>query len=41
VIGNSSRIKLRSADGSTRFMTTEEIEERKTQAEADVERFCQ
>lgn len=41
VIGNSSRIKLRSADGSTRFMTTEEIEERRTQAEADVERFCQ
>jgi hypothetical protein len=41
VIGSSNRIKLRSADGSTRFMTTEEIEERKVQAEADVERFCQ
>ncbi|MDH3218375.1 MAG: DUF4124 domain-containing protein [Gammaproteobacteria bacterium] len=41
VIGRSSRIKLRAADGSTRFMTTEEIEERKTQAEADIERFCQ
>ena len=41
VIGSSNRIKLKSADGSTRFMTTEEIEERKTQAEADVERFCQ
>ena len=41
IIGNSSRIKLRMADGSTRYMTTEEIEERKTQAEADVERFCQ
>ena len=41
VIGNSSRIKLKSADGSTRYMTSEEIEERKTQAEADVERFCQ
>jgi hypothetical protein len=41
VIGNSDRIKLRSADGSTRYMTTEEIEERKTQSEADVERFCQ
>ena len=41
VIGNSNRIKLKSADGSSRYMTTEEIEERKTQAEADVERFCQ
>lgn len=40
VINRSSRIKLRSADGSTRYMTTEEIEERKTQAEADVKRFC-
>lgn len=41
IIGSSSRIKLRNSDGSTRYMTTEEIEERKTQAEADVERFCQ
>ena len=41
VISNSDRVKLRSADGSTRYMTTEEIEERKTQSEADVERFCQ
>jgi hypothetical protein len=41
VINRSNRIKLRSADGSTRYMTTEEIEERRTQSEADVERFCQ
>jgi len=41
IIGSSSRIKLRNTDGSTRYMTTEEVEERKTQAEADVERFCQ
>jgi hypothetical protein len=41
VISRSNRIKLRSADGSTRYMTTEEIEERRTQSEADVERFCQ
>jgi hypothetical protein len=41
VISSSNRIKLKSADGSTRYMTTEEIEERKTQAEADIERFCQ
>ena len=41
IINNSNRIKLRSADGSTRYMTSEEIEERKTQSEADIERFCQ
>ncbi len=41
IINNSNRIKLRSADGSTRYMTTEEIDERKTESEADVERFCQ
>lgn len=40
VIGRSSRIKLRAADGSTRYLTTEEIEERKQQAEDDVKRFC-
>jgi hypothetical protein len=40
VINRSSRIKLRSADGSTRYMTSEEIEERKAQAEADIEQFC-
>ena len=40
VINRSSRIKLRSADGSTRYMTTEEIEERKKQAEDDVKQFC-
>ncbi len=41
VINSSSRIKLRNTDGSTRYMTTEEIEQRKSQAQADVERFCQ
>jgi len=40
VIGRSSRIKLRAADGSTRYLSTEEIEERKQQSEADIERFC-
>ena len=40
IIARSSRIKLRSADGTERYMTTEEIEERKKQSEADVERFC-
>ena len=41
VIGKSSRIKLRDADGNTRYMTSEEIEERRVQSEEDVERFCQ
>ncbi|MDH3633781.1 MAG: DUF4124 domain-containing protein [Gammaproteobacteria bacterium] len=41
IINNSNRIKLRSVDGSTRYMTSEEIEERKTQSEADIERFCE
>ncbi len=41
VIGRSSRIKLRQADGTERYLSTEEIEERKSQAEADIERFCQ
>lgn len=40
VIARSDRIKLKSADGSTRYMTTEEIEARKIQAEEDVEKFC-
>ncbi len=40
VIKTSSRIKLRSADGSTRYMTSEEIDQRRQQAEADVQQFC-
>ncbi|MEM7562025.1 MAG: DUF4124 domain-containing protein [Pseudomonadota bacterium] len=40
VISRSSRIKLQSADGTERYLTTEEIEERKQTAQADVERFC-
>jgi len=40
VIGNSDRVMLKSGDGSTRYMTTEEIAERKTRSEADVKRFC-
>ena len=41
VISRSSRIKLRSADGTERYLTTEEITQRKQQAEADIERFCE
>ena len=40
VISSSSRIRLKSPDGTTRYMTTEEITERKAQAEADAKRFC-
>lgn len=40
VISRSSRIKLRSADGTERYMTTEEIDERKKLAEEDVRQFC-
>ena len=39
-ISRSTRIKLKSADGTERYLTTEEIEQRKEQAEADVDRFC-
>ena len=41
VIMSSNRIKLKLADGSTRYLSTEEIDERKTQAEDDINRFCQ
>ena len=40
-IQSSSRVKLKLADGSTRYLTSEEIDERKTQAESEIERFCQ
>lgn len=40
VISRSSRIKLRSADGTERYMTTEEIEERRALAEEDIKQFC-
>ena len=39
-ISRSTRIKLKAADGTERYMTTEEIDQRKEQAEADVDRFC-
>jgi len=41
IIQSSSRVKLKLADGSTRYLTTEEIDERRTQAESEIERFCQ
>ena len=41
VLGRSSRIKLTSTDGTTRYLTSEEIQERRAQAEDGVPRFCQ
>ena len=40
IIQRSDRIKLRSGDGTERYMSADEIEERRVQSEADVERFC-
>ncbi|MCP3689089.1 MAG: DUF4124 domain-containing protein [Gammaproteobacteria bacterium] len=39
-IKGNKRIKLKSADGTTRYMTTEEIAERRKKAEEDVKSFC-
>ncbi len=41
VIGRSSRVKIKSTDGTTRYLTSEEIDARKAQAEDDIQRFCQ
>ena len=41
VIKRSSRIRLRSADGTTRYMTTEEINARRERAEKAVALHCQ
>jgi hypothetical protein len=40
VIDNNSRIKLQEADGSTRFLTPEEIQKRKNTAQADIKKYC-
>ncbi len=40
VINSSNRIRLRSADGTTRYMTTEEIDARREIAEKDVSLHC-
>ena len=40
VINRSSRIKLRTADGGERYLSTEEIAQRKQQPEADIKQFC-
>ena len=40
VISSSSRIRLKAADGSVRYMSTEEIDQRKQIAEDDIAQFC-
>ncbi len=40
VINSSNRIKLKSADGSVRSLSDEEISQRKEQSQADIDRFC-
>ena len=41
VISSTTRVRLKEPDGSSRFLTPEEIADRKAQAEADVEKYCQ
>jgi hypothetical protein len=41
IISRSSRIKLQLADGTSRYLTSEEIDARRAQAEDDIQRFCQ
>lgn len=40
IISSSPRIRLKNADGSSRYMTTEEIKARQENAEKDVKEFC-
>lgn len=40
VIKRSNRIKLKSADGTTRYLTTEEIADRRKKSEEAIEQFC-
>ena len=40
VINSSDRIKLIAADGTSSYMTSEEIDERKLQSQSDIDKFC-
>jgi hypothetical protein len=40
VIKNSSRIKMKQADGTVRYLSKEEIAKRKADSEAEVTRYC-
>ena len=40
IISTNSRIKLKSADGSERYLSNEEIGQRKKQAKSNIDEFC-
>ena len=40
VINNNTRIRLQENDGNVRYLSEAEIAERRSMAEADVDRFC-
>jgi hypothetical protein len=40
IIQSSSRVRLKNPDGTSRYMTTEEIKSRQQKAEEDVKSFC-
>jgi hypothetical protein len=40
IIQSNSRIRLKNPDGTSRYMTTEEIKSRQQKAEQDVKSFC-
>lgn len=40
VISKSTRIKLKQADGSARYLSKEEIEKRRADSQAEVDQFC-
>lgn len=40
ILNRSTRLRLKSADGSERYMTSEEIAERRERTEKDIKQFC-
>ncbi len=40
IISNSTRIQLRQTDGTLRYLSPDEVDQRKAKAEAEVDRFC-
>ena len=40
ILNKGTRIKLKAGDGTTRYMTTEEIEERRKTTEEDIKNYC-
>ena len=40
IINTSDRIQLQTADGSVRYLSEEEVAERKASSQAEVDRFC-